>query len=490
MRHAFGTLLALLVGASAAWAQDAVKLKNGRHVAGTVVLNENDKDGFTVQRWDTGAPVYIRWTQVPEAERNRLLNITVDAGPAGVVLDGVRVVTTGRELVGLLVKEDATSVHIKTKESKTPQVAPKSALMQPMEQLKIREADAYGPDEMVDLRAAKADPKSYAAMKELGQFAAGLKLYERAKDLYQKAAAAEGAKKEEIEEILAKNEVLIKEGKAAALLAQIKALAEDSEYAKAIEEARKLLSDYGETDVAKQQKDIIATLEKEAKDFEVRRADFLAQKVPDLFKSKLASLLSQYSSGKYKLSEARGAAHKFDDVILADLAKKLKSTADDISAAWGKREPKNKTVAYGHGTWIVKGGQDGGLDTDQKLDPKQMQQGNRNQQVEDFINSLGGNRNARRNQPGAAQGKPIDLGKKLQTSEEWWSYASPTDRRHWLEAEYASTSRLVKKVEEKTRKCSTCNGDGMLKANRMGVAVDLKCPRCHTVKEDLSIVYY
>lgn len=490
MRQILGAALGLVLCAGAS-AQDAVRLKSGKHVAGTVVINENDKEGFTVQRWDTGAAVYIKWSQVPEAERNRLLNIRLDATPAGVILEGVRVVTTNREEIGLLVKEDAQQLFVKTARQKTPVQIPKVALLRPPEQIKVREADAYSPDEMVDLRAAKADPKSYAAMKELGQFAASVKLYERAKEFYLKAAAAEGARKDEIDEILARNEGLIKEGKAAALLAEVKELAEDTEYAKAIEEARRLLSEFADTEVARQQKDLVAALEKEAKDFEVRRAEVLAQKVPDLFKSKVASYFSQYSSSKYKLSEARGHVQKFDDLALADLAKKLKSTPEDIQTAWGKREPKNRTVSYGTGSWIVKGGQDGGLDSDQKLDPKQMQNQNRNSAIDDFINSFGGgNRNMRRSQQPQQPQKPIELGKKLQTAEEWWSLASPSERRYWLEAEYANTSRLVKKVEEKSRKCPTCNGDGILKSNRMGVPLDAKCPRCHGAKEELSIVYY
>ena len=59
----------LALPASAGSEQDVVKLKSGRVLSGLVVLDDTNKDGFSVQRWDTGGTVFVRWTQITEMER-------------------------------------------------------------------------------------------------------------------------------------------------------------------------------------------------------------------------------------------------------------------------------------------------------------------------------------------------------------------------------------------------------------------------------------
>jgi tetratricopeptide (TPR) repeat protein len=486
MKHSFLALPLVLALVAPASTQEAVRLKNGKFVAGAVAIDEADKEGFKVQLWDTGATVFVKWSQIPEAERNRLLKRTPDAtasaGPAVNLIDGIRLITSNREVIGILVREDATQVYVKTKDSKTPVVVPKNEnLIRRDDGIKIKESDAYSNDEMIEARVAKANEKDCASMLEVGRFAASLKMYERAKEFYQKAAAADPARKAEIEEILARNEVLIKEGKAAAALAEVMKLAEDAEFAKAVEAAKKLLADYADTEVVRANPNLVASLEKDAKDFETKKADYLARNVPEMYKAKRGALFGQYASAKYKISEARSLINKADEETVKYLAEKNKCTPEEVNAAWAKREQKPRTATYGAGSWIVKGGQDGGLDTDAKSQPKQPTQ--QTQQNNPFgSRNSGQNRN---NQPA----KPVDLGKKLETSAEWWANASQTDRKNFLEAEYAKNSSAVTK-EIKTKKCSVCLGEGVLKSTRMGQALDVKCPRCHGAKEDEIIVYW
>jgi hypothetical protein len=405
----------------------------------------------------------------------------------GVMLDGVRAMTAGRDVVGVLVKEDAAGLHIKTKDAKAPVQVPKAALLRPQEQLKIAESEAYSSDEMIDSRLAKANDKDYGAMVEVGKFAAGLRLYERAKECYQKAASADASKKEEIDAIITQNDTLIKEGKAAALVTQVKEFVDSIEFAKALETIKKLNSEYSDTEVAKQNKDLAATVEKKAKDFEGKRVEYLAENVPQAYKDRRSVLFNLYATAsKYKIAEALQHANKIDDEVVAELAKRMKSTPDEIQAAWGKRELKPKTVSYGDGSWIVKGGQDGGLDTDAKTNPAQPNGGNnRNGNNGGFGFQGGGNRNQGGNNKPA---QPQPLGKKLETKDEWWSTASTSDRRNFVEAEYAKNSAAVKK-ELKTKKCSVCNGEGIRKETRQGVACECKCLRCHGAKDDDIIIY-
>jgi tetratricopeptide (TPR) repeat protein len=490
MRRALAALLLIpaLAIPAAAGEQDTVKLKSGRVLTGLVLVDDSNREGFTVQRWDTGGSVFIRWTQITDTERARLSNRVVEVKVLGVMLDGVRAMTAGRDVVGVKMKEDNTTLHVKTKDAKAPVQVPKSALLRPYESIKIPESEAYSPDEMVDLRVEKANDKDYGSMKELGAFAASVKLYERAKEFYQKAAAVADAKsKEEIEEILTRNESLIKEGKAAALLAQAKDLAGEIEFAKAIEAAKKLLSEFADTEVAKQNKALIEDIQKKQKDYESKRTEYLAENVPQAYRDRRSTLFSTYGSTKYKIAEVLQKANKIDEEVVAELAKRMKATPEEINAAWAKRELKPKTVSYGDGSWIVKGGQDGGLDTDAKTQPNANPAKNNNQGGNMGGFNLGGGRN---NPKGGGQtNQPQPLGKKLETKDEWWATASTSDRRNFVEAEYAKNSAAVKK-DLKTKKCSVCNGDGMRKETRQGYSIDnVKCTRCHGAKEDDVIVY-
>ena len=200
-----------------------------------------------------------------------------------------------------------------------------------------------------------------------------------------------------------------------------------------------------------------------------------------MYKLKRMSLVSGYASPKYKIADARSAMARLDKEIVAALAEKLKSTPEEIEAAWAKREPKPKTVTHGAGSWIVKGGQEGGLDTEAKGQPRA---GNNNGGRGGF--GFGGGGNTGRNQPRNPQ--PVALGQKLETAQEWWAAASASERKSFLEAEYARTSSAVKK-EEKSKKCSLCQGEGMFKGIRLGYECEWKCGRCHGAKDDVIVVY-
>ena len=53
-------LIPALALPAAAGEQDTVKLKSGRVLTGLVLVDDSNREGFTVQRWDTGGSVFIR----------------------------------------------------------------------------------------------------------------------------------------------------------------------------------------------------------------------------------------------------------------------------------------------------------------------------------------------------------------------------------------------------------------------------------------------
>lgn len=487
MRHVQTAIAAGLVVAMGltAWAQDSVRLKNGRTLSGTITVDESDAEGFRVTRWDNGATIHVKWSQVPDAEARRLQGLgaqTTVAAAVGDVLDGVRIVTANREVLGVMTSEDAQQVLVKIAASPTPVPVPKAAILS-RENLKISEQDAYSADEMLARRLEGLNENDASALLTVGKFAQALKLYDHAMELYQKASAI-GESSKEVEPLIAALTTLIREGQAQAALAEVRSLADETRYDEAIAAAQKFIEAYADTETGRKNAELVSLLEKEAKEFETNRASILAAKIPDAWKNVRSSLFSEYASNKYKLAEARSATDKMDAEIAKRIGDKFKCTQDEAELYWNKREKKKTSASLGTGTWIALGGQDGGMDFTGNPDAGE---GSDNP-VDDFVKKFGG-----RNQ-GGNRGKPqkkIEYGKKLQTSEEWWQSVSNSTRKEWLEAYYAMNSALVDRsdlqVEEKN--CSACRGEGIIKSVRNGKALDAICWRCHGVKVDQTIPY-
>jgi tetratricopeptide (TPR) repeat protein len=478
--------IALAAGmASAVFAQDIVKLRNGKTVAGKVVVTDSDKEGFTIERWDSGGSLYIKWTQIPEDEKLRLLNKTNEAAvpsSVGDTLDGIRIITASREIIGVVKSEDAQQVLVKTASSPTPVPVPKAAILK-RDDLKINETEAYSAEEMLAKRAEGVSDSDFPKLVEVGKFAQALKLLQQAKDYYTKAAAIDEAKKSEVEPLLTAVTTLIREAEAQAALAAVKKLADDTLYEKAIEAAKKFLDTYGDTKTGQENKSLLADIEKEAKEYEANRAKILEAKVPEAWRSIRSSLLSEYSNAsKFKCGEARSNAGKMDVEIAKKIAEKFRCTADEAEAFWQKREKKPRTVNMGTGSWIVIGGQDGGLDYSGG-DPTQGKDGN---PVDDFMNRFGGNRGG--NNKGQPQ-KKLVWGQPLQTSEQWWSAASGSNRRDFLEGFYALNSALVERDEPVNKDCRHCKAQGTIKVTRNAKQLDAICPLCHGAKYEQSVTY-
>ncbi len=471
------TLLAVAFAGVAAQAQDLVRLKSGKYLCGTVTVDET-RDGCTVSMWDTGGVVFVKWTQIPDSEKTRLLSKGAASAPAasiGDVLDGLRVITANREVVGVLITENDQTVSIKTASSAQPTVVPKGAILA-RETMKIQETEAYSPEEMVAKRAA--GDLSPAKCFEVGDFARALKLYAKAKEFYLKAAEADATRKDEATKLCAQVDLLIREADAEKALAAIRKLQEETKYVEAIEAANKFFGDFADTELAKANKDLVKILDKERKEFEANRDKILATRVPELWRSVRSTLWSKYADRKFKFGEARGAVDRLDEEITAELVKKINCTRDEAEKFWKGREQKPMTVAMGSGTWCYKGGQDGGMDY-----TGTGMEGSKDDPVDDFVKRFGGNKKG-------GDKKQPELGKKLQTSEEWWSGASTSDRLRWIQCYYALNSAYVTKVKEEERDCQHCKGVGTLKAVRGTKVVDVVCPRCHTVKKDLSVTFW
>ncbi len=478
---AIAALFLCLQGSSPpAGAQEVIKLRSGRCVVGSFQLDPADPDGFTAYPWDTQGVLHIWFNQLAYGERERLEGRSPDPSSDQHLLSGIRVVTWSRDVVGILVSEDAEQLRIKTREGKDPVAVPAKAVLRRMTPA-LHESDVYSADERVDLRLAQEGKKDRATLLEAGRFAGGLKLFGRARSLYLEARATDPSGGEEIDALLGAMDLEIAEEKAATLLAGIHQKVQGNDFAQAIADAKKLISEYGQTRTAQENKDLGIRLEEEQGHWTVRRSETLPRKVPEAYKLEREAAFSRYADPKYKISDVKEHVAHLDEEIRSLLAQKMKSTPEEIAQTWEKREMKERTASYGSGSWIPLGGKIGGLDTSEQAQivPPGF--------VYDEQSDGDGNtyRVRRKLDP-----VTVPLGKPMATPDEWWAGASRWERREWAEAEYAQTSQADPKAKPESRNCSVCHGEGAVRVSRSGVKASVICPRCHGAKQDLVLRYH
>jgi tetratricopeptide (TPR) repeat protein len=472
-RLAAGFALVGFLGSAAA-AQDVVHLRNGKVLSGTIVFDADSKAGFTLRRWDTGGEVFVKWSQVPDAEAYRIrTRVTGTDGEVAAedMIDAVRIVTNmQRELLGVIQSERDGNISIKTLEG-VQQTAKSAEVLR--EAVKVKESEVYTPEERVDRRVKKAGEADFAKLKELGDFAAAVKVFVRAKEFYERAEKAAPADKKEDMKALANAMTLrIVEDNAEKALASARKLATELEFDKAVAEAMKFLADFAETSVAKANANLVSEIENRRKEYIANRDKFLEKDVPDQWWRVRDTLIAKYAGGKVKLPDAREAIAKLDDEIVAEVAKKLKATPEEVTRHWsGRKDKRMRTVSMKDGTWIHRGGQDGGLDYS----------GSGDDDLDEFKKRFGDGQDPKK--------KP-QLGQKLETAIEWWQNASNRSRRDWLECLYADTSSNVKKEEVIETNCAPCKGQGKKDTNRGGKAIEVVCRECHGVKKVLTIKYW
>ncbi|HLY10142.1 MAG TPA: hypothetical protein VKW04_12615 [Planctomycetota bacterium] len=204
--------------------------------------------------------------------------------------------------------------------------------------------------------------------------------------------------------------------------------------------------------------------------------DPFVQKVTDMVRARCAALVSQASGQKVKFEEAVAKAATLEEEIVKEAAEKLEISPDEVRDAWKKRERKPRKLSYADGSWIVQGGQDGGLDSDVKGRPAEPGE----------LLPSGPSILTHRKPPPPAE--PVPLGKPLKTKDQWWAGASSLERAAFVECEFVRKSSMVEKKED-AKKCGTCNGKGSLNVTRGGIGLTVLCPRCHGTKDDVLVAY-
>jgi hypothetical protein len=243
-------------------------------------------------------------------------------------IDGVVAVTPLAEIAGLPVGEDPARLFIKTRESRRPVAVPRGEIIA-LRRRAVPPDVVYGPDERLDLRAAAEGARDYWAWRKLGDVAAVLRLPHRAAEYYLKAADADPTRRTEMESLAAACRATSKD----LLLEAIRDEADRCEYAQAITMAGRLEASSA----------LIDRLKSEREEFELRREEFLARKVPAHFRVERAGMIARYAAAR-SLATAKEGAVSLDVRVCSVLASRLKSTPDQIRAAWNRRGREVRTL--------------------------------------------------------------------------------------------------------------------------------------------------
>jgi hypothetical protein len=513
----FWGCLAALWAVSGYAQDDVVPLKSGRVIVGKI--SQKGENGVVVDKWDGSGSVSISWSQIPEKDLPRFKEMPVrNETPVDVPsIEGVRLVTSYRIVDGIIDREDATTLWLKTRDGKNPIPFAKNGI-EGREKIMLRESDIYTPDEILDARIKKAADSGEIAKPDtligLGDFAmsqadaartrgdlaASEKMVNRALSFYADArtaletelqGAADEAAKSAIQKRIDDLDRRIKEFKGRGELDEILKLVEKNDYDKALEKAQQFLTDYEGTPLAEKNLDLVDRITREQEEFKANRDKILGRKIVDAAYKLIGDYLRKAASDP-KIDSAMKSADGVDQRVINDLKDTYKITQAEFQKWWSDAEPlraeKKRRANLGTGTWILKGGQNGGFDSGQGQGGNRPGgQGGRNP-LDDFRRRVGGNQPV----PGMPQPAPqADQRKKLQTKDEWWTAQTASVRQEFLEGYWATKSSLVQSTRKETeKKCTMCNGQGTLKAQRYGQFVDVVCQRCHGSQVEIDITYY
>jgi hypothetical protein len=474
-----GILVLTAMAAAAPAGAETFRLRAGRTLHGEVVAA--DEQGVAVKRWDNGGAVFLPWISLSAGEARRLRGAFLrDAAAVRPTVPGVRIITEqGAVVEGIVIEETSDRVVLKLG-ARRPQVPARS--IRTRIDLDLDLEAVYTPEELVERKAAELDLATADGALALADYALSLRLPARARALYQEAATIDPTRKEQIDQLLADFDRRQREAEARKLRTDLPVLAAAGKFEQVREALAKLNDAYAETEAAQGIEDLVRTYEAEEEQYRKNRDEFLRAKiVPEWLHTMDALLRKKGGDRKETLEKARGWLDgELQTEIKGRLASKFGIPDADVDKYWSERQmTQSRSASYGSGSWIVEGGQSG-----------EVGGGNRGSTLDRLLGGGGrqggGNRGGN---PQQQQQKP--KGYKLDTPEEWWTYATSLTRAEWLEAAFAE--KALKVLQRKTKPCPQCSGQGTIIRMTIqaggGTREELPCKRCHGSKNEITVVY-
>ena len=473
-------LLALLVLVLfPAWlhAEDLV-LVDGRYLH-VSILEANDR-GLRVKLLDGGGTVFVPWSLIHEADRNRIMiarGLKEDESSRIPSEPGVRILLkTGDEVVGRIDAQNDKELTVTV--AGTKQVIPRANIVKDgIEQTQVPVTAIWKSAEYFAKREAEAaaTDDDVAAHMDLARLADALGLYEQAVGHLLKVRAADAefqkdwiANTLERLEALAKNKVLRDELDRARQQAMLNQF---DKAASALDEIEKL------PDVPA---GIRAEITTYRESFAKKRYEYFRRIVANEYDLVLKNKIRALSRDeKLTIDEARRKLRsEIHKEVVADLAARHKlDPKNEVEKMWeDRRWHATRFAMYGSGSFVILG---------VAKQAQQLQAEMQRAMAQAYAQQA---RQQGRNGQQAAP--PQDRLPKPPTKEEWWTRSQSSEREQWMMAFWAENAKKVEVTGEKWEDCERCGAKGYIQfSGSQGDVLRAVCPRCQGHMRDRGVSY-
>lgn len=454
---------------------ETVRLRIGRALYGE--LGAVDAEGVQFRRWDNGGVMFLPWASLASSEARRLRAAShAEETVARPTAPGVRIVTdSGKVEEGIVVEDTPDRVVLKAG-ARRPQIPSKSIRSRVAIDLDLEKV--YTPDEIYEQKLKASDVASADGNVAMAESALALRLPDKARAHYLRAAELDPARKDAITKLLEGLDRRQKEVEARKLRADIAALAAAGKFAEVHAKLGKLREGFADTEATQDLDAYAQKLQADEEQYNKNRDEFLRKKiVPEWYETMERLVRKKAGDRRATLADAQAYVDSgLEPEVKAFLASKYGIADADIEKYWTERQVTDKrSASFASGSWIREGGASGAVGGGAAGGARQARSA--------LDRLLGGDR--RRAQPAAAAGgkRPAWV---LQTPEEWWATSPTPTRSEWLEAYYAEKLKLL---DKKTKPCPLCNGEGVFHRVMPESSEELPCKRCHGVKHEATVIY-
>ena len=441
-----------------------ILLKNGSSVSGEIVAS--DEYGLEFKCWGTDGILRLKWHHFNDEEISRLKN-TLSLSPLmrdAYSIEGYKIyLKSGGVYEGVMIEKSST--HIKVKTIMGIKNTPVTDVLR-LDNLKIDPLKIYTAQEWYIEKAKAFDLKNAADNFELAEYCRQfLKLYDKAKEHYNKAAQLSVSYKERAYQKIAAldNDVIrAKELEVERLLS--------NKDLKSLEQAKSIMAEWRKnTGLSAETIKIIDNLEKKVMEAEKSMASKSQ-------KENVKKILQQhYSAIKSLVKKLCGQEMSYQDAasyintmlykqIVEKLSKDNKMTEEEIISILSDKSPEKydnvpkRESSFGDGSWIAN------TEAQQQTPSMTPEEFAKYQKKIKAITD--------------AKDKAVQKN-ELIAPEAWWTKASEIQKGYFLESLFIE--RYLYVIERKETPCSTCNGEGVITKNL--------CKRCWGTMVDIILIY-
>ncbi len=479
-------LLALMVFQAVA-AGEIIRLKNGVELHGKVVEFDNEV-GITVQRYDNGGVLDLRWEHILDADVKalRLARGYGDEEAAPIFIKAKKMLLINNEyVIGVPVESSRPGFIALRRLGKIDEYP--QAVVKEMETIDVEVQEVFTLEELFQQKLSEGIPETALDHFNLGVFCESIEFYDRALELFMAVTELDPEFKADlIIQKVKRMEVKIREKEATDLLRDIRNRIYKKMFSTAFEFCDKFVEEYPDSVQ-------MGDLEKLRAQAVSKRRQYYQTKILTDYFSYLDRIATKVSSHKeYKLDDALSYAR---DELGSDVRKKLSEEFDmeieEIEDLWLNRKGgRHRTASYGEGTFIL-GDEATLMPVEDEDDDKKKEAKEPATLDEKLKQKIEGIRKSRDRESRRRRSR-INVDDVGQTPDQWWMNAKEKQRRSFLLAYYAENSGDMKIVKVRLMNCPYCCGKGYFEHFTQGTEGESNkevCTVCKTIKYYRVVLY-